>query len=85
MDAAQTAQALTAIKALIGNLEASLIAILDPSIAQYTFDSGQSTQRTVRAGDRKKLTDDLLAAYSLCAVLEARSSGGGSVQVVPGW
>ncbi len=85
MDTAQTQQALTAVKALIANIEAALIAILDPTVQSYSLDTGQSVQRTVRSGDRKKLTDDLQAAYALCSTLTARLTGSGVVQVVPHW
>ena len=85
MDTAQTQQALIAIKALIKNLEDALVALLDPTVQSYSLDTGQSVQRTVRSGDRKKLTDDLQAAYALCNTLTARLTGSGVVQVVPRW
>ncbi len=84
MDAAQTTQAITAVETIILNLETALIALADPTIFQYKFDSGQSTQSVTRR-DIPELTRDLQAAYTLLATLEARLTGRGVVQVVPLW
>lgn len=84
MDTAQSQQALTAVKAIIGNMEAALVALADPGIFQYKFDTGQTTQSVTRR-DIPRILGDLQDAYALCAILQARLTGSGVRQVVPFW
>jgi hypothetical protein len=79
-----TDQAVIAVRAIIKNLETALIALADPTITSYSLDTGQSVQRVTRR-DISRLTADLESAYSLLATLQARSTGRGSIQVVPVW
>ena len=76
--------ALVAVRALIANLEAALIALVDPTIETYRLDTGQEAQSVTRR-DIPRLTTDLEAAYALLAVLCVRGTGRGVVTVCPAY
>lgn len=82
MDATDTTAGLVHIRAYIANLQDALLALADPTIHRYSLDTGQETQSVTRR-DIPRILNDLQDAYALCATLEARSGGGGVVQVVP--
>ncbi len=84
MEQVDTDQAVIAVRAIIKNLEAALIALADPTITSYSLDTGQSVQRVTRR-DISRLTADLESAYSLLSTLQTRSSGRGTIEVVPVW
>lgn len=79
-----TQERITATKNRIVAYENALLAFADDGIQQYTLDTGQSVQKVTRF-DIPRLEDTLVALYNLCAVLEARLNGSGTVTVGPAW
>jgi hypothetical protein len=54
------------------------------ALQSYTMDTGQTTQTVTRA-NLTQLRNTVTSLYNQLATLEARLTGGGSTQVIPGW
>lgn len=84
MDATETQAAIVTAQAQLTQLNAAIAAILDPTIRNYTFDSGQTIQ-TARRQDLKELYASVEALENRICTLQARLTGGGVVQGFPSW
>jgi hypothetical protein len=54
------------------------------ALQSYTIDTGQTDQTVTRA-NLTQLRNTVTSLYNQLATLEARLTGGGSTQVIPGW
>ncbi len=71
-------------KAMLDLLDAAILALADPTVREYTLDTGQGVQ-TVRRTDLPKTIasrDALLDSY---ATLCNRKTGEGVTHVLPAW
>lgn len=84
MDASFIQDRITATKALIVAYETASLGLASGSIQSYTLDTGQSRQ-TVTKMNVIELTRAIDSLYNLCATLEARLNGSGTVHVRPLW
>lgn len=71
-------------KAILAALGTAILALADPTVHQYSLDTGQS-QETVRRHDLPALLEQRRALQNELCVLEARLSGSGVTHGVPAW
>jgi RNase P/RNase MRP subunit POP5 len=82
MNAADLEEQITSTRAILSNLTSAILALADPTVESYSFDTGQTVTRVTRA----KLPEFIATQRSLqnsLAMLCARQTGSNVLMAAP--
>ncbi len=84
MDAARLVTEIANTGLLLDAITAAILALADPTVKTYTFDSGQTTERVERHTLPELIASQAALENRLCT-LRARQTGSGATLGVPAW